>query len=142
MKKASFTILMMVLLAISSMSAFVFAEDFPMISKEQLNAILDKPDLVILDVRLGSDYFSSDSKIKGAIRPDMGAVIWHTASQYPMESMFVLYCSSANEEQSMRNAKLLIEGNEDLGQEPRNKVYVLKGGWDAWLRAGLPTEEK
>jgi rhodanese-related sulfurtransferase len=113
-----------------------------MITKEQLKAILDEPDLVILDVRLGSDYFSSDSKIKGAIRPDMGALIWHTVSQHPTENMFVVYCSSAIQEQSLLNAKLLIEGNKDLGHEPRKKVYALKGGWEEWLRAGLPTEDK
>ena len=142
MKKASFIILTMVFLGISSMSAFLLAEDVPMITKEQLNAILDDPDLVIFDVRLGSDYFSSDSKIKGAIRPDRSALIGHTASAYPKETIFVVYCSSANQEQSLLNAKLLIEGYKEFGHEPRKKVYVLKGGWQEWLGADLPTQEK
>jgi rhodanese-related sulfurtransferase len=142
MKKASLIILSMVILVISSMSAFLLAEDVPMITKERLNAILDDPDLVIFDVRLGSDYFSSDSKIKGAIRPDRSALILHTAGTYPKDTTFVVYCSSANQEQSLLNAKLLIKGYKDLGHEPREKVYVLKGGWQEWLRADLPTQEK
>lgn len=112
-----------------------------MVTKEQLVAMLGKPDLVLLDVRLGSDYFSSDLKIKGAVRPDMGGPICGTALTYPKENTFVIYCASANEERSIIGAKHLIEKHQADGFSKDN-VLVLKGGWDEWLKAGLPTEDK
>jgi len=141
MRKRLLVVFILVLLNIGLLTTHAFSDEIPMITKEELKPMLGSPDIVIFDVRLGSDYFSSDSKIKGAIRPDMGLLIWATADQYQQKSV-VLYCASANEEQSIRNAKLLIEGNEDLGHEPRNKVYVLKGGWEEWHRANYPTEKK
>ena len=66
--------------------------EVPRITKEELNAILGKPDVVIIDVRLGRDWTRRDSKIKGAIREDPAAVeTW--ADKYPKAKTIVLYCS-------------------------------------------------
>lgn len=101
--------------------------------------MLGNPDLVIFDVRLGSDYFSSDLKIKGAVRPDMGTHITITVFTYPKGKTFVFYCASPNEERSVYNVKYLIERYRTEGY---TKAYVLKGGWEEWLKANYPTEKK
>jgi hypothetical protein len=125
MIKRSLGISVLLFLTIGSSTPFVLAEDVPVITKEQLVQMFGKPDLVILDVRLGSDYFSSDLMIKRAVRPDMSAPIWYTSTRYPRENTFVIYCSSPDEEQSVRIAKLLMKGDKDLGHQPCANVYVL-----------------
>lgn len=119
-------------------TTYTISADVPMMTKEQLKAMLGNPDLVILDFRLGSDYFSSDLKIKGAVRA-IGNCSGEAVSQYPKEKVFVFYCASPNEERSFYNIKHLLERHRDEGYA---KVYVLKGGWEEWLKAGYPTEKK
>lgn len=66
--------------------------DVPRMTKEELKVKLDTPDLVIIDVRFGMDWTGSDSKIKGAVREDPGAVdSW--ANKYPKDKTLVLYCA-------------------------------------------------
>ncbi len=91
------------------------------------------PDLVILDVRLGSDYFSSDLKIEGAHRPTYGT--YHIVPPQYSGKTIVIYSGSLNEGTSISNAQILIE-------KGYTKVYVLKGGWEEWFKAGYPTEKK
>jgi rhodanese-related sulfurtransferase len=141
MGKRSAQLSMFIFFAITLIAPFVLAEDVPLITKEQLVAMLGKPDLVILDVRLGSDYFSSDLKIKRSVRLNMGGPICGTALVYPKSNTFVIYCASANEERSIINAKHLIETHQEDGFT-KNNVLVLKGGWEQWLKANLPTENK
>jgi rhodanese-related sulfurtransferase len=131
-------ILMLILLTVGLLTTFAFSADFPMMTKDQLKAMLENPDLVILDFRLGSDYFSSDLKIKGAVRPT-GACSGEAVRPYPKEKTFVFYCASSNEERSVYNVKHLIEVHRNEGY---TKAYVLKGGWEEWLKANYPTEKK
>ncbi len=70
----------------------VISAEVPRVTKEELNAILGKPDVVIIDVRLGSEWTLRDSKIKGAIREDPAAVETWT-EKYPKDKRIVLYCS-------------------------------------------------
>ncbi len=66
--------------------------DAPMITKEELKSKLGNPHWVIIDVRLGKDWTSSDLKIKGAIRENPEAVdSW--ARKYPKDKTLVLYCA-------------------------------------------------
>ena len=67
------------------------AADVPVMTKDELNAMLQNTGIVIFDVRLGSNYFSSDLKIKGAVRPDMGENICGTTSKYPKGTTFVFF---------------------------------------------------
>ncbi len=139
MKKKLLAALMLILLTIGLFATFTLSADVPMMTKDQLKAMLGNPDLVILDVRLGSDYFSSDLKIKGAVRPGMGASLHVTVfSMYPKGKTFVVYCASSNEERSTANVKDILSRNRD----GYTKVYVLKGGWEEWLKANYPTEKK
>jgi hypothetical protein len=105
MRKTSFLVLMLILLTIGLFATFTLSADVPMMTNEQLKALLENPDFVILDVRLGSDYFSSDLKIKGAVRPNMGDWITATVVRYPKGKTFVIYCASPNEERSVENVK-------------------------------------
>lgn len=104
------------------------------ISPAELNERLGDPGLVILDVSPPGTYATYDRKIKGAGRELPGQVDeWYR--KYPPEKTLVLYCHCHDEFASRRVAQLL----EMLG---RTKVLVLQGGWEAWEKAGYPTEPK
>jgi hypothetical protein len=67
-------------------------EEVPLMTKDELRSRLDKPDTVILDVRSGSDWTSSDQKISGALRSDPKAFSkW--SNIYPKKDTIVLYCA-------------------------------------------------
>jgi rhodanese-related sulfurtransferase len=77
------------LLAVGSLS---FAQEAKRITKEELKAMLDNPDVVLLDVRTGKDWTASDQKIKGALREDPQKVNeW--AGKYDKGKTIVLYCA-------------------------------------------------
>ena len=61
-------------------------------TKEELRAKLDDPNVVIVDVRLGKDWKASEEKIKGAIRADAKDVESLT-TQYPKDKTLVFYCA-------------------------------------------------
>jgi rhodanese-related sulfurtransferase len=139
MKKKLLTVFGLIFLTMVLLPVFVLSADVPMMTKEQLKAMLENPDLVLFDVRMGSDYFSSDLKIKGAVRPDDFICI--PARRYPKGKTFVIYCASPNEAKSTADVKHLIEEHGKDGFNNTN-VFVLKGGWEEWLKAGYPTEKK
>jgi rhodanese-related sulfurtransferase len=57
-----------------------------------LKSMLSSPELVVLDVRTGTDWSESEFKIKGAIRVDPGKVAsW--AQSYAKDKIYVLYCA-------------------------------------------------
>jgi predicted sulfurtransferase len=67
-------------------------DNAPRISKDKLKAMLNKPDLVIIDVRSASAWNRSDLKIKGAVREEY----WNFdswADKYSKGKTIVLYCS-------------------------------------------------
>lgn len=64
----------------------------PRISKDELRAALDNPDLIVVDDRSGRDWTSSEYKIKGALRVAPGEEeAW--AARYPKDKMIVFYCA-------------------------------------------------
>ena len=68
------------------------ASDVARIDKDELKAMLGSPDLVVVDVRTGTDWNSSEFKIKGAVREDPGqATTW--MNNYPKEKTLVFYCA-------------------------------------------------
>ncbi len=69
-----------------------WADDPPMVTKEQLSSMLGKADLIVLDVRTPYDWKKSDAKIKGAVREDpMQSGTW--IGKYSKEKTIVLYCA-------------------------------------------------
>lgn len=66
--------------------------DVGLMTKEELRAMLDDPELVILDVRRGKDWTSSEFKIQGAIYAEPKAYAdW--VGTYPPDKKYVLYCA-------------------------------------------------
>ena len=69
----------------------VATKDPSLVSKQTLKSWLMDPDLLIIDVRLGS-YETSKKKIKGAVRKNPYDVkSW--ANTLPKDKKIVLYCS-------------------------------------------------
>lgn len=66
--------------------------EIPRITKEELKEMLDNPDVVIVDVRLGKDWNASEVKIKGAIHVDK-ADVESLADTYSRDKTFVFYCA-------------------------------------------------
>jgi len=129
-------------LVLGGLTTAVMSEDVPRMTKDELKAMLGSPDLVIVDVRTFGEYMSSDFKIKGAVRAGGGAFEDFLFS-YPKGKIFVLYCTSPNEERSAKVAQGMIERgrirNEFTGY---TNIHVLKGGWEEWLKANYPTEKR
>ena len=73
-----------------SMSAS--ASELSVISADQFSQIQDNPAVMIIDVRQGRDWRSSNMKIKGAVRraPE-NFNTW--ANQLPKDKQLVLYCA-------------------------------------------------
>lgn len=70
----------------------LMAADVPTMSKDELKTQLDSKQLVILDVRQGRDWSSSEFKIKGAIRaPSKEIADW--SKNYAKDQTLVLYCA-------------------------------------------------
>lgn len=69
-----------------------FASEVPTISKDELKAKLSSQDVVILDVRSGRDWSSSEFMIKGAVRAP-GSAIADWSKNYKMDQELVLYCA-------------------------------------------------
>jgi len=66
--------------------------DAPRMTTDELKALLGKPDVILLDVRSGSDWKDSDLKIQGAIREEPGQIkSW--SEKYSKEKIIVLYCA-------------------------------------------------
>ena len=66
------------------------SQEVPRISKEDLREMIGKSDLIIVDVRTGSDWDASTVKIKGAVREEADKVdSW--IEKYPRDKTLVLY---------------------------------------------------
>ena len=62
------------------------------ISANQLQEMLGRSDVIVVDVRSKGDWNKSDSKIRGAVREDLGAISsWIV--KYPKEKTVVFYCA-------------------------------------------------
>ncbi len=70
----------------------VFGADVPRMTKDELKALIGKPDVIVIDVRTDAGWKESILKIKGAVREDSD----HVASwmdKYPKDKTLVFYCS-------------------------------------------------
>jgi len=63
------------------------------ITKDQLFAMLGKPGVVILDVRVGDAWEKSKLKIQGAVREDPEKDVKGWSEKYPKDNTLVFYCS-------------------------------------------------
>lgn len=89
--KSLFPAIAAVLLSGMLMSAGA-AQEVNLMTKEELKKILANDDTVILDVRTGRDWSTSEFKIKGARRTDPGEFqTW--GSRFSKTDTLVLYCA-------------------------------------------------
>lgn len=88
MKKIALLLVMLLL----SGAVSVWAGSVPVIDKDELKSMLDSPDLVLLDVRRGRDWSSSEFKITGATRVGSDEIAAAT-DNYGKDKTIVLYCA-------------------------------------------------
>ena len=72
-------------------ATLVLGASIERMTKEQLKERMTADDVVIVDVRTGRDWKSSEFKIQGAVRVAKDIVRW--AAQYSSETKLVLYCA-------------------------------------------------
>ena len=85
-RRLAFTVGLAMALLVSSFACATT----PRISKDELRAALGNPEVIVIDDRSGSDWTSSEYKIKGAIRVAPGEEeTW--AARYPKDKMIVFY---------------------------------------------------
>ena len=65
--------------------------EVPRMTKEELLPMLGRPDVIILDVRVGDEWKKSPWKIKGAVREDPEKGVQPVAEKYPKDKTYVLY---------------------------------------------------
>ena len=88
----NFTIIFTLVALMMFANASLATADVERMTKETLSEILDNPDTIIIDVRAGRDWGSSEFKIKGARRENPGDVeSW--AGKYPKDKTLVFYCA-------------------------------------------------
>ena len=92
MRQQMYRVLSVVLTVLLSLATtLAFALDVERMSTDELRGKLGQEGLVVVDVRTNRDWKSSESKIKGAERPEADIVKW--AAQYDKETTLVLYCA-------------------------------------------------
>ena len=90
--KITFLLIILPLLILVAGLSLSAAANISTMSKEELKAKLDSTDVMILDVRTGGDWKSSEFKIKGAVRANpYDFDKW--AEVYPKNKTLVLYCA-------------------------------------------------
>jgi rhodanese-related sulfurtransferase len=76
----------------SSQDTGHYADNVKLITKEELKALLDSPELTIIDVRTEKQWRASSTKIAGAERENpVDFAVW--ADKYPKERRIILYCA-------------------------------------------------
>jgi rhodanese-related sulfurtransferase len=90
--KGKLVILVLGLAIVSMLAPFAAADEVPRMTKEQLKALLNDPDVVILDVRRDKDWKGSEKKIKRAVRENPKRFkSW--AHKYSKDKTLILYCA-------------------------------------------------
>ena len=91
-REISFLAVVLSLGAIALGSIPAMSQEVPKMSKEELQKVLDKPDVIIVDVRSGTDWKASTMKIKGAVREEVDSVdSW--INKYPKDKTLIFYCA-------------------------------------------------
>ena len=116
------------------------APEIERITAEELKAKLAKNEAVtIVDMRAIDSFVQSNDKIKGAIHMKARRLHYRLSfspfKELPRDSEIVTYCACPSDEIAVRGAQVFMEAGF-------KRVRVLKGGWQAWLKAGGPVESK
>jgi len=65
----------------------------PRVTKEELKSMLNRPDVIIVDVRLEDEWKKTAWKIRGAVRENPEKEIQSWVDKYPKEKTLIFYCS-------------------------------------------------
>jgi hypothetical protein len=94
MVRKAMVLTVMVFLALGFRFALADGPEIPRISKEEVKAMLGKPDVVIIDVRTFFDRKMSVKQIKGSVREDpTPAKVKFWAKKYSKDKTIILYCA-------------------------------------------------
>lgn len=95
MSKRRFAMVLMVVLSFMGLGLHVSkteAAEAVVMTKEQLKAVLGKPEYVIIDVRTEGDWKASQWKISGAVHEKSGSTeSW--MGKYAKNKAYVFYCT-------------------------------------------------
>ena len=93
MKRCGLVVLAVLVLGVAAAAVPPSSEaaDAPRISPTVLKALLGNPEVVVIDVRRGSDYDGSSTRIKGAVRESEKDISW--SGKYGKDKLLVLYCA-------------------------------------------------
>ncbi|MET0624287.1 MAG: rhodanese-like domain-containing protein [Pyrinomonadaceae bacterium] len=106
------------------------ADGVRLVTVEELSRLVADGGAVALDVR-GSVEFEM-GHIKGARFMPLGLIAGR-ASELPKDKLIVPYCACSAEQLSARAV-------QELKKQGFENTAALVGGWDAWVKAGLPVE--
>ncbi|MBD5640812.1 MAG: rhodanese-like domain-containing protein [Desulfovibrio sp.] len=110
-----------------------FAKGAPatIISVKEAAALLDKGDVIILDVRTPAEF--AQGHLPGARNMDFfGGRFDHDAANLPADRQILLYCSSG---------KRSAGAAEALKGAGVKKILDMHQGFQAWEKAGMPVEK-
>ena len=110
------------------------------ITVEELKAKLAKNEAVtIVDMRAIDSFTQSADRIKGAVHMKERRLRYRLSfspfKELPRDRDIVTYCACPSDEIAIRGAQIFMEAGF-------KRVRVLKGGWQAWLKAGGPVESR
>ena len=94
MKKVGFAVLAALVLTVVSAAVpppSPAEEGAPRISARVAAALLGNPEVVVIDVRRGSHYEESSSRVKGAVRESEKDISW--SGKYGKDKILILYCA-------------------------------------------------
>jgi rhodanese-related sulfurtransferase len=100
----------------------------PTITPAELHERMQKGEAVVIDVRGSVPY--DLGHIDGAISMPLGLIAGRVG-ELPQDKLIVAYCSCKREELSDQAVR-------DLNHHGIEHAAALKGGYDAWVAAGLP----
>ena len=88
----------------------------------------DNPRFLILDIRTPEEY--AEERLAGAVNLDFYAETFRDSlSKLDMAGRYLVYCRSG------ARTRKAMEIMEELGFQ---EVYILAGGLNSWLAAGMP----
>ena len=85
-------VVVLILVATGCTLASAGSAETERISAEQLQGMLGRSDVIVVDVRSSSDWNKSELKIKGAVREELSAIS-SRMDTYPRGKTLVFYCA-------------------------------------------------
>jgi len=113
---------------------------FETITAEELKTkIANNQPVTILDVRSSEGYANSSTTIKGSLHVRLRKLKTRLAfvplKDLPKDREIVTYCACPKDQSSIAAAQILQASGF-------TRVRVLQGGWNEWLKANGPVDQK